>query len=45
MQFEYLQECMSLRVILKKSQFDQVVLVTSGIHLTRTLLYFSFNDC
>jgi uncharacterized SAM-binding protein YcdF (DUF218 family) len=27
--------------ILKKSQFDQVILVTSGIHLTRALLYFS----
>ncbi len=28
-------------VILKQSQFDQVILVTSGIHLIRALLYFS----
>lgn len=27
--------------LLKKSQFDQVILVTSGIHLKRALLYFS----
>jgi len=27
--------------ILKKNQFDQVILVTSGIHLKRALLYFS----
>lgn len=30
--------------IVKQKHFDQVVLVTSGIHLKRALLYFSFFD-
>jgi len=27
--------------ILKKDQFDQIILITSGIHLSRSLLYFN----